>query len=55
MKLLRPKCPSCNKVIADWLDGEAGYTCPRCKLSFTLNTVRDYSSYKLEKLDFIKK
>ena len=41
MKIIKPKCPQCGKVQQEWLDGEAGFTCPRCKLKFTLNTELD--------------
>ena len=38
-KVIKPRCPKCGRVVAEWLEGSAGYTCPRCKLGFTLNTL----------------
>lgn len=30
------RCPSCGKVVADSIKGEASFTCPRCKIGFTV-------------------
>jgi len=35
MKIVKPKCPGCGKVVAEWVK-EAGFTCPRCGTSFVI-------------------
>lgn len=34
-KVLKPRCPKCGKVQADWVK-EAQFTCPRCHLTFII-------------------
>ena len=41
-KVIKPRCPQCGKVVAEWLKGRAGHTCPRCKLKFTLDTLAPF-------------
>ena len=36
-----PKCPRCEKVQADYLEGWVQFTCPRCKFTFTLDSKLD--------------
>ena len=36
--IVRPRCPNCGRVVAEWLRGASGYTCPRCHLHFALNS-----------------
>ena len=38
-KIIKPRCPSCGRVVAEWLRGEAGYTCPRCHVKFAIDTI----------------
>lgn len=40
-QVIKPRCPQCRKVVAEWLKGEAGYRCPRCHLYFTLDTDKE--------------
>ncbi len=35
MRTIKPRCPSCGKVVAEWVK-EAGFTCPRCGTSFVI-------------------
>lgn len=35
----RIRCPQCGKVVAEAVNGEARFTCPRCKLTFMVSTI----------------
>lgn len=31
------RCPNCQKKVADMLEGKAWFTCPRCKIAFSVD------------------
>lgn len=31
-----PRCPKCNKKQADWVEGQAKFTCSRCNTEFII-------------------
>lgn len=38
-RIIRPRCPKCNRVQADWIEGTAQFTCPHCHTTFLLTGV----------------
>lgn len=36
--IIKPRCPFCGKVIAEWVKGEAGFTCRKCHCRGTISS-----------------
>ncbi len=34
--ILRPRCPQCGRVQAEWIEGRAKFICPRCHVTFVI-------------------
>lgn len=44
----RPRCPHCGKLVVEWLKGEMGYYCDRCKTSSIINSSAPVGLTKFE-------
>jgi len=47
-----PRCPRCNKKQANWIEGNAYFTCDRCQTEFE---IRDGNVFIKTALDFSHK
>jgi len=34
--IIKPRCPTCKKCQANWVNGEASFTCKVCKTEFII-------------------
>lgn len=39
-RIVKPRCPKCNRAQADWIEGTAQFTCPHCHVTFLLAGVK---------------
>lgn len=39
MDKIVPRCPRCNKRLGNWLEGNAGYHCKRCRIDIVFEFI----------------